>query len=247
MMRQAGYGEPQRLQQPWRSMGGLHLALVLSVDPTTGTCGVELSEGSQPVPASIMAPNANASSGWIWLPQVNDLVVVGFLEKNSSMPVILGSLYAANDTLHNLNEGDMTLLHKTGSKLKVANDGAVTLTQQAGAAVTMDTDGDVHVTHATSGAEFHLDTNGADLKHGSVRAHVGTDNKILLEGGGGASVEITAAGAVNVTPGPGHILTLAGGGNFVARAGDVTSSPFGDPVPDHYHILIATSTKVYAG
>jgi phage baseplate assembly protein gpV len=248
MRLQGQYQEAQPINQPWRNVGGLYLALVLSVDPATGTCGVELEEGSQPVAAHVVSPNANSSNGWVWLPQQGDLVVVGFLQKNSSMPVILGSLYAVNDTKHATNPEDMTLRHKSGTNLIISQDGTATLTGKAGAFVQLKANGDVEVKHSSSSADVSLNTNGVDIQKGTVKAHVGSD-KVLLDAntsGAGATIEVLPSGAINITPGPGSIINLANGSEFVCKGGDVTSSPIG-PVPDHYHLLIPSSTKVLAG
>lgn len=230
-------------------MRGLHLALVITVDPVTGTCGVELSEGSQPTAAHVMSPNANQSTGWIWLPQVGDMVVVGFLDGNSSMPLILGSLYAANDTLHGQNAGEMTLKHQSGSKMVIANDGTVTLTGKAGAFLRMAVNGDVELKHATSNADVTMDTNGVTISQGTVFAQI-KNAEVLLDAnssGGGAKVELFPSGLINITPGAASLINLAGGGAFVVREGDVTSSPIGGPVADHFHTVFATSVKVNAG
>lgn len=246
MRRQGYYSEPEAVHQPWRGNVGLHLAKVLTVDPATGTCGVEITEGSQPLPATVVSPNANSGNGLIWLPQVGDLVVVGFLDTNATMPIILGSLYAKNDTLHSTNDGDMTVRHQSGTSLVIAKDGTITITQAAGATVTMKPNGDVEVKHATSNADVLLDSAGVELTQGSVKAHVGTD-KISLDAGGGAKIDILPGGGITVTPGGSGVINLGGGTNFVIRDGDVTGPPVGVGVPDHYHVLIPSSTKVIAG
>src|SRR5947209_6430876 len=99
MRRQAYYRAPRVVQTPGANFHMLFMARVLQVNPTAGTCRVRLAEASQPVDAFVMTPHGNAAGGWVWLPAVDDLVVVALLQGHKALPVILGSIYAREDTL----------------------------------------------------------------------------------------------------------------------------------------------------
>jgi hypothetical protein len=162
---------------------------------------------------------------------------------------VLGSIYAREDTLPDTAAGACTLKHQSGASLSIQPDSTLTLSGKAGGLVQIDPNGNIELSNAGQNVDVTLDSNGVTLLHGTVKAQVHND-KVLLDansGGGGAKIEIDASGAITITPGAGHIINLAGGTAGVMREGDVTSSPFGGSVPDHYHVLQVGSSKVVAG
>ncbi len=229
MRRQAFLPEPRPVVDPGRNLTGLYLGQVLAIDAAAGTVAVELLDGARPVPGRMMVPSAAPGTGFVWLPRVGDLVVVGFLHGNNGMPVVLGALHALNDALPSQHAGDMTLLHPSGTSLVIAADGTLTLTQASGSFVSLAPSGDVELKDLIGGADVKLAAAGLTLSQA------------------GATAEIRADGSIILTPAVGGNLQLGGGTTFVARDGDATSSPLGGSVADHYHIVNSTSTKVLAG
>ena len=81
--------------------GGLFLAEVLDlVDPQGlaqvkvrlhATAGVSDQDG--PVWASVASPFAGDDRGAFWMPDVGDLVVVGFVQGDARLPIVLGGLW----------------------------------------------------------------------------------------------------------------------------------------------------------
>lgn len=242
MRKQAGYGETTCNRDAWRGMNGIYLAKVLAVDATTGLVALEMAEGSQPVDAMVMTPAASATTGWIWLPQPDDLVVCAFLHGNSSRPVILGSVYALNDTRHSVLPGDLTVRHQSGTSLVVAADGTVTLTQVGGSTFVL-SETNATLTHA--GSTVDVDQDGHIVATGPNGQKATLDGARVKLEAGTAKIQILQDSGILVTPGGSGVINL-GGNTPVIRQGDATGSPIG-PVADHYHLMIGGSSVVIAG
>lgn len=227
-------------------LNGLFMGRVRAVDPTAYTAQVEIEDGSVSIQATIMTLRAHDTRGWTWLPEEGELVVVAFLGGAKTRPVILGSMFDSRDTLPNTEEGAVTLKHKSGTVLTIDADGDVHLTHKDGSALTVD-DTAINLEH--SGGQ-HLLLTGTKTEATSANGQT----KLTLENtkgtleSNGSSVEINNAGSINIFAAGSAIVNLGtSGGDFAARSGDITSSPIGGPVADHFHTLIAGGTKVIVG
>lgn len=228
MRRQAFLPEPEAVLHPGRNLTGLYLGKVLTVDPKAGLVRVELLDGAQPTAARMLVPAAAPGTGWVWLPQVGDLVVVGFLHGNNGMPVVMGALHGLSDALPSQQAGALTLHHPSGTTLVVAKDGTATLTQASGSFVTLTPNGGIELKDTTGGADVKLESTGLTISQG------------------GAVAQITPAGTINLTPALGGVVNLGSSTNFVCVEGDATSPPIGT-LATHTHTLINSQVKVTAG
>jgi phage baseplate assembly protein gpV len=243
------------------TLHGLLMARVISTDPATYTAQVEVEEGSQSIEAAIMALRAFDGRGWNWLPEENELVVLGFLGGAKTRPVILGSLFARLDTIPNTEEGSVTLHHRSGTVLTIDASGDIHLTHESGSDETIDasnhtithhgttaqfqSNGDVVVTHA-NGQMVTLTGTKAEIDSANGGSKLTVDNSLAKLESGGSSVEVDNAGAINIFPAPGQIVNLGTGGtNFAVRDGDFTG-PASAGTP-HTHQVFASGGIVIIG
>ncbi len=82
-----------------------------------------MGENAMPVWADLSQFHASAESGAVFIPEIGDKVLVGFLEGQASAPVVVGSLYKHESTsLHPLSKGNNIKALVTRSNMKVEFD-----------------------------------------------------------------------------------------------------------------------------
>jgi uncharacterized protein involved in type VI secretion and phage assembly len=203
MRRQASFPERRAVDHPGAHLPGIYGAKVIQVLPATGRAITKLLvDGSHTIECRIMTAHANAASGLLWLPQVDDLVAVAFLQGHKGLPVILGSFYDDTDVPPTQAAGEMALKHQSGTLLKVKANGDVELNHKDGPLVTVTGDqvklqagsttlrigpgGDVKVSSATT---IELDGTVALARHGDLtsvvagHAHTIIASSTKLKGG----------------------------------------------------------------
>jgi len=130
-----------RTQQPSLTQD-LHLARVTSVNDPEGLHRVEIrllshsgatqQEGT--LWARVAAPCAGSNKGAFFIPDVDDEVVVSFINGDSRYPVVLGSLWNGNDPAPETlgGSGDAvdrwTLVGKAGTRIAIIEETAATST-----------------------------------------------------------------------------------------------------------------------
>jgi Rhs element Vgr protein len=142
--------------------------------------------------ARYAAPYATPAAGVFFLPEVDDEVVVGYLDSDPDNPVILGSLH--NGTAAQPYEPDEENTYKaivTNAQLKIEFEDAkkiITISTPGGHTVTMDDDA-VEITLVdTTGNEVKMTSAGIDMTSpGDI--NISADGNISIAATGDASVE----------------------------------------------------------
>ena len=102
--------------------------------------------------ARLAAPHAGPDHGFYWRPEVNDEVVVAFVEGNINEPLILGSVYSgASAAPREQAEGDQQ-----------KNEGKVILTRAGTKISIVDTDGEEKLEITTKGGKTRLTMTNKD-------------------------------------------------------------------------------------
>jgi phage baseplate assembly protein gpV len=193
MRQQALYPARQPVEAQDRRVGGLIMGRVRDLDATTGLATVEMVDGAVVFKATVMAHHANGSSGLLWLPQVEDLVVLAFLQGHKALPVILGSVYPTKETIPTPDPDVLEVKHQSGTVVRVEQNGDVTITHVAGPVLRIENDtisleaegataaieatGDIQLTHP-NGSNVRLDEDAV-----TINSDEGT--KIEVEAGSG--------------------------------------------------------------
>ena len=171
---------------------GLHVGKVLKIHddpdanariqvslPALAADGVELW-------ARFAAPYAGAETGMMFLPEIDDEVVVGFLAEDPAYPVVLGALHsAANARPVDADEGNTQKVIQTASKLKMTFDDdkkILTLETPGGASVTLDDEG---------GTLALADQNGNSIEMSSSGIKIDTPGDLALSATGNVEVAAT--------------------------------------------------------
>ncbi len=151
-----------------QSAGQPRLAVVSSVDPAAYTARVILQ------PEGILSGWLPVLSSWIGAgwglacpPSPGDQVLVLPQEGDAEHGVIAGRLWSATQTPPPAPSGELWLVHKSGSFLKLVNDGSV-----SGSATAWVLTGDVHVTGSVV-VSGDVVAGGISLdshRHGGVKA-----------------------------------------------------------------------------
>lgn len=198
------------------AIGGLHIGVVVSNDDPDGEFRVRvrlplIDSDDEGTWARVACLDAGAERGTFFRPEVDDEVVLGFLNDDPRAPVVLGMLnssarpapLAGSDDNHekviqtrsglqwHINDDTvaMTLQTPAGNRLLLSDDQqAIVLEDQHGNSITLDADG-IHLDSSqaiTLAAATDLEaTPGAALK-------VAAGSELKLEGG--ASAELSSAG-----------------------------------------------------
>ncbi len=132
-------GHAAQLDQAWAHP---RIAVVTSVDPASFTARVTVQpEGVLSGWLPIASPWVGSGWGLVCAPSPGDQVVVIWQEGDAEQGVIVGRLWSNAAVPPNAPTGELWLLHRTGSFLKLQNDGSIQ-SQSA----TWTHSGDLHVT-----------------------------------------------------------------------------------------------------
>jgi uncharacterized protein involved in type VI secretion and phage assembly len=152
--------------------------------------------------ARLAAPGAGPESGVVFLPQVNDEVLVAFEHGDIRRPYVIGGLWNGVDKPR-LGDG----LFDNGA---VKRRGIVS--RRGHRVVLFDADGDSGIALLSSD-----DTLKIALKETATEIHVKSDGTILIEG----TRDITVKGSANVSVEASGTLTLKGQGGVTINSGGV--------------------------
>ncbi len=172
--------------------------------------------------ADVMARFAGTSSdnqcGTVFVPSVNEEVVLGFLDGDINNPIILGSVYNSKNkpplTVNDKNE-IMMIKFPAGLKIEISNEKdkqKITVTTKKGHSVVLD-DGEkeeLNVSHKNESTSFKVDfKNGAiELKaEKKIRMLAGNDS-LVLEKDKGLKL-ISTSGGLDVDVNKANIKTKA--------------------------------------
>lgn len=195
---------------------GLHIGVVTALegDPAgEERIGVYVQTGRSEVWARIAAFDAGADRGAVFRPEIDDEVVLGFLDCDPRHPIVLGSLHSsANPAPIPASDDNHQKGYTSREGMKLTFDDekpAVTLETRGGAKVLLDDDtGKVELT----------DQNGNKIEM--------TSSKLLIEGA--SDIEIKAAGnikieGVNVDANASGAATVKGSGSATLEASGQTT------------------------
>jgi Rhs element Vgr protein len=201
---------------------GLHVGKVTSLEDPEGEHRVRIfipviepsSEGIWARMASPDAGEGDAARGIFFMPEVDDEVIVGFINEDPRDPVILGKLYSSakpapfEQTENNFQKGIVT---KTGLKLvfddevksitlETPNGNKMTISDQEKGFVLEDENGNKVVLNSDgvqyeSSKDFIIKASG-DVKIEGVNIEIKASAELKAEGGAGA--EFSSSGATNV-------------------------------------------------
>lgn len=276
MRPQAHYPERQEVSQQDTRMTGIFMARVVTVDPATGLLDCELVDGSHIFRATCMALHAGSASGWLWLPEVEQLVVMAFLQGHKALPVVLGSLFADKDTPPTQAANEALLKHQSGSTLRIQENGDVIVTHNAGPLIRVQGDqisiqaegasielfptGDIQVTHP-NGSNIRVDETKVsinsdegsiievDAGSGFIRLQHSTGNRIRVEE---LSIVIQDAAGNNITLDSDNGKVTVSVSGTIELGGTTAVVLDGDITtpggsPSHTHNVIASSVKLKGG
>ena len=193
----AGYTFERQMERP-----GLTLAVVTNInDPDklnrVKCLPVENDKEEETDWCYVMAPLGGKECGAFFFPNVNDLVVLGYLGGNPHRPMVLGAFWNTKVKppyrIENSKVYDFTIKTPTGVELHFYDEPGkqkTTLTMPSGTVLTLD-DGAQSVSVKDKGGENALTM---DLKGGNVELKAKT--KLTLSAGSGASIVLEAAGNV---------------------------------------------------
>lgn len=166
MRTQAGWPEQEEVDRPGSNLWGLYLGKVLEVLPSKTAIRAQLEGGSHTIDAQVMAPRAHAARGWVWLPEVGELVVIAFIRGHKEMPVCLGSVYDQTDGRPTTAANVLKLKHQSGASVEVNEAGKVTLDAN-GSTITLNPNGKI-VLEPGAGTTIELGGTVAVARHGDL-------------------------------------------------------------------------------
>lgn len=192
----------------------LHIAKVvaLSEDPDGAeriqVKIIALGDDQEGVWARLASKDAGSERGWIIRPEIDDEVIVGFIDGDAAQPVILGSLYsganaapipADNDDNHEkgwvtrsgmkfiFNDDTITLTIETpnGNKITVDDDaGGITIKDENDNAIVLDSSG----ISLSSASDINIEAQG-DINVSAVNLKQEAQAEVKLNGSAGATLE----------------------------------------------------------
>lgn len=193
----AGYSLERKMERV-----GLTLAVVTNVsDPDklnrVKCVPVENDQDEETDWCYVMAPMGGKECGQFFFPNVNDLVVLGYLNGDPHRPMVLGAYWNTKvKPPYVIQDGkvyDFTIKMPSGTELHLYDEPGnqkVTLTMPSGTTLTMDDEGK-KIALQDKGGENALTM---DLQGGNVELKAKT--KLTLSAGTGASMVLEASGNV---------------------------------------------------
>jgi uncharacterized protein involved in type VI secretion and phage assembly len=186
---------------------GTYLAEVISVQDPDSMARVQvrllnfdgIGEQDGPIWARVAVPFAGADRGAFFIPDVGDEVLISFVQGDSRLPIVIGSMWNGAASPPETISGDSvdrwTFVGKAGTRIAIVeeSDGQaqISLTtpnDEGSVLVTQESNGKIEI-KITSGSKITIDSQGISLE---------TPNKVKVQASLQASqVDVTAA-KVNV-------------------------------------------------
>jgi phage protein D len=166
--------------------------------------------------ARVVAPGAGADRGMLWLPEVNDEVLVAFEQGDIARPIVIGGLWNGEDAtpidkstaIANGAVVQRVLVTRVGHKIILAEENpAFVQIETAGGHILVlhDDDGKIEIT-TSGGAVLSLDDNG---------------NKITIKGDGNLEIEA----GLNATIKAGGNMEIEASGNLTIKGAMIQLNP----------------------
>ena len=131
--------------------------------------GIDEKDGA--VWARLAAPDAGPGRGWFFRPEVDDEVIVGFLNDDPRQAVILGSLYSSANAppdAFSVDEENLTkgIVTRSGATIGIVDDekAQVFIETPGGNKLLLDDDGGALQLTDQNGNEIIMDANGVTIK-----------------------------------------------------------------------------------
>lgn len=184
---------------------GLHNGVVMKIDEDPdGEYRVQIKipviSETEGVWARLSNLYATADAGTVFYPEINDEVIVGFLNDDPSFPVILGSMYSSSKAPH--YKPDSTNTNKaivTKSKLQIVFDDVKKVTQiltpAKNSIVLSDDDTSITITDQNNNS-IKLSSDGILIKSASS-IEIKASQDITMEAGG--NIKITSTGDTTIS------------------------------------------------
>lgn len=193
---------------------GLHIAKVvaLSEDPDGAeriqVRIIALGDDQEGVWARLASPDAGGDRGWVMRPEIDDEVIVGFIDDDAAQPVILGSLYSsANATPISADNDDnhekgwvtragtrfvfndelvsLSITTPNGNTFEVSEDtGSITIKDENDNSIVMDSSGIA----ISSASDLNIDARG-DVNISAQNIKQEGQMEVKLNGSAGATLE----------------------------------------------------------
>ena len=181
----------------------------------------EFDQGATPLWARLGASYASSIAGCMFLPEIDDEVIVGFFNDNPSCPVILGSLHSPKakppEGFVEYDKENNTKAIVTREQLKVIFDEEkkiLTLETPGGNTVELDDDSGLAKVTDQNGNKITLDSSGITLDSASDIAIQATGNIDITAGGNlkMSGVDVSASGSAGFKASGGGSAELSAGG-----------------------------------
>jgi uncharacterized protein involved in type VI secretion and phage assembly len=176
--------DPSALHPPYAvpDLGRAHLARVVSVKDPDGLSRVQVRllacdgpDGQDaPVWARVAAPFAGKDRGAFFIPDVDDEVLVVFVDADRRFPVVVGSLWNGHDTAPETLGGDggkvdrWTITGKAGTRIAIVEETAgqetVSIETPGGVTVTITDDGGGKVEIECAQNTVTIDSSGVSVQ-----------------------------------------------------------------------------------
>lgn len=170
-------------------------------------------------------PYATAGAGQFFMPEIDDEVVLGFLNQDPRYPVILGSLYSSGrPPAYEPTEGDPIKAIVTQSQLKIEfNDEKkiMTLATPGGQQIVLsDEDNSITMTDS-NGNNVTMNSDGISLQS-PANVDIKADGQVSISGTGGVSINTAAEATVSADASlsiSGLEVSISGETSFSASGG----------------------------
>jgi len=153
--------------------------------------------------ARVALPGAGPSRGLVWMPEVDDEVLVAFEHGDARRPIVLGGLWNSNDTappygVPNGQPNARALVSLKGHKLVLhdENDGSIELTTGKGLTIVLDDDNNLISIKAGGGAKLSIEADGDISIAGHANVAIKSDSNLSLSANG--SIEVKASATTTV-------------------------------------------------
>ncbi|MEP4194665.1 MAG: phage baseplate assembly protein V [Aliishimia sp.] len=220
-------------QMPHPSQGGVILGRVVNVQDPEGLSRVEIlfplnadadSSGSTAW-APVSVPFAGADYGAFMIPNVDDVVVVGFLANDVRQPVVLGSVWngeaQSKETLAGNTVEKWAMTGRNGTRIAIVeenNTPKIEMSTEQGISITISDEGGGTINITTGGSTIALSPSEISLEAATIKmdaatfqlsAPLATMDCALMECSGVVTSQVCQTNTVistTYTPGAGNML-----------------------------------------
>lgn len=153
--------------------------------------------------ARVAMPGAGSSRGVVWMPEVDDEVLLAFEHGDVRRPIVLGGLWNSSDTappygVPNGQPNARALVSLKGHKLVLhdENDGSIEVTTPKGLTVVLDDDNGQISIKAGGGAKLSIDADGDISISGQGNVTIKAGASLSLSGASGLDLKSDATTTV---------------------------------------------------